>query len=95
MENRIVPENENANNKPPKNDASEVVRRHLEDKNHQITDEDIRNVRIVADDGEPTTIGAEAEAKFVATESEENEKEEGDESRLPSLIRASWLPPIG
>ena len=76
MDTRIGPENENANpNNKPKNDASEVVRRHLEDKNHQITDEDIRNVRIATEDNEPVTTGAEAQERFMDKDPEDKNEE--------------------
>jgi hypothetical protein len=77
MDNRIGPENNDAGKtKPVASDTTEVVRRHLEDKNHEITDEEIRNIRIVGKDNEPITVGAEAEAKFVEgnVESEIDEK---------------------
>lgn len=79
MENRNTPENRtNQNSQPVETDSAEIVRRHLEDKNHEITDEHIRNVKIVGtDDGEPVTTGAEAEAKF---DIDENSKEPDDKN---------------
>lgn len=77
MDNRIGPENNDAGkNKSVASDTTEVVRRHLEDKNHEITDEEIRNIRIVGEDNEPVTVGAEAEAKLVEgkVDSEDDEK---------------------
>lgn len=69
---RIPPENKiNEGNKPPQTDSAEIVRRHLEDENHEITDEDIRNVKIVTKDDEPVTIGAEATARLVGDKSDE------------------------
>ena len=77
MENkRISPENKTNENKPAEADSAEIVRRHLEDENHQITDEDIRNVRVGAKDDEPVTIGAEAEARFAEDDSEEDAEDE-------------------
>ena len=77
MENkRISPENKTNENKPAETDSAEIVRRHLEDQNHQITDEDIRNVRVGAKDDEPVTIGAEAEARFAEDDSEEDAEDE-------------------
>jgi hypothetical protein len=75
MENRNNPENKsNESNKPT--DSSEIVRRHLEDENHEITDEDIRNVKVVGiEDDEPVTIGAEAEARFGTDEENKDEAE--------------------
>ena len=69
---------ENANNKPLETDSSEIVRRHLEDKNHEITDDEIRNVRIAVEDSEPVTTGAEAKAKFVENDMEDDKEEEND-----------------
>ena len=79
MDNRIAPENNEAGkNKPAASDTSEIVRRHLEDQNHEITDEEIRNIRIVGKDSEPVTVGAEAEAKFVEKKSENENDGEGN-----------------
>jgi hypothetical protein len=71
MNNRKTSENRDTpNNKPIETDSSEIVRQHLEDENHEITDEDIRNVKIVGTEGnEPVTTGAEIEARFGTTDS--------------------------
>ena len=81
MQNRNTPESKNNQNiKPVETDSSEIVRRHLEDENHEITDEDIRNVKVVGiEDDEPVTTGAELEARFGI---DENSKEE-DETNAP------------
>ena len=77
MENkRISPENKTNENKPAETDSAEIVRRHLEDENHQITDEDIDNVQVGAKDDEPVTIGAEAEARFAEDDSKEDAEDE-------------------
>ena len=77
MDNRIGPENNDAGKtKPVESDTTEVVRRHLEDKNHEITDEEIRNIRIVGKDNEPVTVGAEAEARFVENKESSDPNEE-------------------
>jgi len=90
MDNRIGPENNDAGkNKPVASDTTEVVRRHLEDKNHEITDEEIRNIRIVGEDNEPVTVGAEVEARFV--ENKEN-SDNGDEDSLPAENDAPVTP---
>jgi hypothetical protein len=81
--NRISPENRTKENKPMETDSSEIVRRHLEDENHEITDEEIRNVKIVSTDDEPTTTGAEAAARFEEEESEKKDKEPNDKKDLP------------
>ena len=79
MDNPIGPENNNVGkNKPSAGDTTEIVRRHLEDKNHEITDEEIRNIRIVGDDGEPVTVGAEAEARFVESKVDSENAEESN-----------------
>ena len=77
METPNTPENRtNQNNKPIETDSSEIVRRHLEDENHEITEEDIRNVKIVGtEDDEPVTTGAEAEARF-GTDGEKNREKD-------------------
>ena len=71
MDNRINPENKMNENKPVETDSAEIVRRHLEDENHEITEDDIRNVRIITKDDEPVTTGAGAAARFTADDSEE------------------------
>jgi hypothetical protein len=46
--NRVSPEDKvNEGNMPLETDSEKIVRRHLEDEDDQITDADIRNVRIV------------------------------------------------
>jgi hypothetical protein len=53
--NRMSPENLKQELKPVETDSAEIVRRHLEDENHEISDEDIRNVKINLDIEEPVT----------------------------------------
>jgi hypothetical protein len=80
MENRNNPENK-SNESNKLTDSSEIVRRHLEDENHEITDEDMRNVKIVGiEGGEPVTTGAEAEARF-GTEEEAKDDEDATDAR--------------
>ena len=86
--NRMSPENRTKENKPLETDSSEIVRRHLEDENHEITDEDIRNVKIIATDDEPTTTGAEAAARFEEESEEENDKG----NKLPDADAAPGTP---
>ena len=76
--NRNTPRNRNnESNKPIETDSSEVVRRHLEDENHEITDEDIRNVKVVGTESdEPVTTGAEAKAKFDIEEDKPGKKDD-------------------
>ena len=83
MEKNLISLENNANegSKPVKTDSAEIVKRHLQDKNHEITDEDIRNVKIVTADDEPITVGAEAAARFAdddLLEKSDSETEEED-----------------
>ena len=48
MENPARPENKKTDSQII-TDTSEIVRRHLEDKNHEITDEEIRNIKVVGE----------------------------------------------
>ena len=75
--NHIIPENDTNDNKPVETDSEKIVRRHLENKDDQITDEDIRSVRVTGEEEEePVTTGAEAKARFVKDDSEEKTSEE-------------------
>ena len=75
--------------KPIQTDSAEIVRRHLQDKNDEITEDDIRNVKIVTTDDEPVTVGAEATALLLDDESESagdevnNDKAETDPRDKP------------
>ena len=62
-------------------DSEKIVRRHLADEGDEITDEDIRNVRIVGEDDEPTTIAAEAESQFEKNDSEEETGTPGPDAK--------------
>ena len=74
--NRFSPENKiNEGKKPIQTDSAEIVKRHLQDKNDEITEEDIRNVKIVTSDDEPITVGAEAKARLIGDEDGEIEEE--------------------
>jgi len=69
--NRISPTSKiNEGKKPIQTDAAEIVRRHLEDENHEITEDEMRNVKIATTDDEPVTVGAEAKARLLGDESE-------------------------
>ena len=87
--NRISPENRTKESKPMETDSSEIVRRHLEDENHEITDEDIRNVKVGSTEDEPATTGAEAAARFTEEESEEK-KDKGN--KLPDADATPGTP---
>ena len=69
-------------------DSSEIVRRHLKDENHEITDEDIRNVKVGSTEDEPTTTGAEAAARFI----EEDSEEKKDKGKLPDADATPGTP---
>ena len=62
-------------------DSAEIVRRHLQDENHEITDEEIRNVKIGSPDDEPSTTGAEAAARFIEEESEKKDNENNNDAK--------------
>lgn len=58
------PGNSNNPNIPIESDSQKIVRRHLENEDDEITDADIRNVRIVGEDDVQTPVAAaEAEIK--------------------------------
>ena len=48
----------------PLHDTQTIVQRHLEDKDHVITDEEIRNVKVGDVEDEVSPVGAEAQARF-------------------------------
>ena len=79
----------NEGKKPIQTDSAEIVRRHLQDKNDEITEDDIRNVKIVTTDDEPVTVGAEAAARLLNDESDltgdgiDNDKAEPDPKDKP------------
>jgi hypothetical protein len=79
--NRTSPENRTKESKPTETDSAAIVRRHLEDESHEITDEEIRNVKIVSTDDEPTTTGAEAAARFTEEEPEEKDRENNNNAK--------------
>jgi hypothetical protein len=85
MENPARPENKEANNHLT-SDTSEIVRRHLEDRNHEITDEEIRNIRVVGEDDNHVIVGEEAEANFLG---EEAETDNSAENNSPDKNNAS------
>jgi hypothetical protein len=78
MDNRINAEKTHQN-RPVETDSEKIVRRHLENEDDEITDEDIRSVRVVTTDDEPTTISAEAEARFTEDSDKEITGSETDE----------------
>jgi hypothetical protein len=67
-------------------ETQKVIEQHLQDENHEITDEHIRNVK-VGEVSEPATIGGELEARF---EDEIKEDEEGKEGKTPSKPLTPW-----
>lgn len=76
--NGISPENKKTENKPVETDSEKIVRRHLENEDDEITDEDIRSVRVSIDSDEPVTTGAEAAARFTKGNLEENDLKDED-----------------
>lgn len=64
---------ENVNGERFESDTQKVVRQHLEDKNHVITDEDIANVRIGM---VPPEFDAATEARFEDEEAREDVEED-------------------
>ena len=79
--NRISPESRaNEGSKPVQTDAAEIVRRHLEDENHEITEDEMRNVKIATTDDEPVTVGAEATARLLDGDSESEDEIDVDEA---------------
>lgn len=70
---------ESKEDEAPQYDTQTIVHRHLQDKDHVITDEEIRNVK-VGDVDEIPTIGAEAQARF---EDDENDSLGEDEKGTP------------
>ena len=78
-----VENNPNESNKPIETNSAEIVRRHLEDENHEITDDEIRNVKIATTGEELVTIGAEATSKLIGDESEFTDDENNDATDAP------------
>ncbi len=78
--NRMNPENSTNQNKPIESDSEKIVRRHLENEEDEISDADIRNVRIVGEDDEPTTIAAEADKKNKEDLKDEDGAEDEDDA---------------
>lgn len=66
-------ENSDANNDRFESDTQKVIRRHLEDKDHVITDEDIANVRVGM---VPPEFDAATEARFEGEEAREDVEED-------------------
>lgn len=82
--NRIDPENNiNEGNKPLETDSAEIVRRHLEDENHEITDDDMRNVKIGTTDEEPVTISEATEGVLDGDSEELNDEISNDVTGAP------------
>ena len=57
--------------------ALSLIRKHIEDPNHEITDEDIRNIK-PAVSNDPPGVGAEAMARLEEREEEEQEEDDSD-----------------
>jgi hypothetical protein len=59
-------------------DAKELIRKHIEDPEHEITDDDIRNLK-PAIHNDPPTIGAEAMSRIAEIEEDEDEDDEDED----------------
>lgn len=72
-------------------DTRKIIEEHLHNKDHEITDEHIRNVKVGKDD-EPAPLGAEIEARFNEdmTDEKENDKEPG--SDIPGIPETTGTP---
>jgi hypothetical protein len=87
--NRKNPENTlNENNKPIETDSAEIVRRHLEDENHEITDEDIRNVKVITGNESPIS-GEEARLRTGEDNEKKESEDENDEDTDPNAKPAT------
>jgi len=78
VNNGTNPENKKDENKPVETDSEKIVRRHLENEDDEITDEDIRSVRINIDSDEPVATGTEAAARFTKDKLEKNDLKDED-----------------
>ena len=78
VNNGTNPENKKDENKPVETDSEKIVRRHLENEDDEITDEDIRSVRVSPDIDEPVIPGAEAAARFTKGNLEKNNLKDED-----------------
>ena len=74
VNNGTNPENKKGENKSVETDSEKIVRRHLENEDDEITDEDIRGVRVSIDGDEPVTTGTEAAARFTKGKLENNDE---------------------
>lgn len=81
--NRMSPERRTIEEKPAETDTGKIVRRHLENEHDEITDEDIRNVRIAVSENEPITTGAEAKARFINEDLKDEDSDENEVGGAP------------
>jgi hypothetical protein len=72
------------NNKPFKSDTAKLVERHLKDPNHQITEEEIRNVRVGMTPPEPDDL------RSVEERAADRKKEDEDETLPGSQAITPW-----
>jgi len=64
--------------------AQELVRRHLEDKNHVITDEDMQKVKVGLPNDEEPAAGIESASYFEGEENKDEEKKDGENPVRPA-----------
>ena len=76
-ENNVAPQSENSGS-PEGTGTENIIRRHLQDPHHVISDEEIRNVAVGKSDDEVALTGAEASARFGIEEPNEEGKKAGD-----------------
>ena len=82
--NRTSPENKvNNGSKPVETDSAEIVRRHMQDKNHEITDDEIRNVKVTTTDEAPVTLNEATEGVLGDDSGELTEDESNDVTGAP------------
>jgi hypothetical protein len=80
MEN-IIPNNDPARKTEIRSeelDAKELIRKHIEDPNHEITDDDIRNLKPATND-DPPSIGAEAMSRILEMEETDDDDNDDDD----------------
>ncbi len=70
--------------------TQDLVRRHLEDKDHVITDEDLKKVKVGQDNEEEPEAGIESAAYFEGEEDEEKKDDDRKEGENPIRPATPW-----
>jgi hypothetical protein len=78
------PENKSGHKPTEELSTQDLVRRHMEDKNHVISDEEMESVRVGLPNNEEPTIAAEAETYFKGEDDADETKEDGENSARPT-----------